>query len=291
MTRKIAILGTGAGAQNVPINDPSWEIWGCARRAGHVIRANRWFEVHRIDGYPPEFAVWWRKVIKDTLSDVPVYMVYPEPGLGNVVDYPLRQIIGRFGSFFLTSSVAYMLALAIDEFAPQGQLAQEGAEIGLWGFNAEYGSEYRQQRAGCRHFLKLAHVLGVKTTVLADSGMAYDPVPYPLWTDDPLQTKLTARLRDAKQQIYIYQQSLEQSRGIKASLHGALAELAMASRGQPSAELQAEGVEGYDPQKRKKQIELQLQQVNGLMQETNKSLTEWNAEAEELGYWMDYLTP
>ena len=199
--RKIALLGTSATSQQAPFDDESWEIWGVSARASHVIRADRWFELHRLDGEPEAFQQAWREQVGQSMGDTPLYMIWPEPDLArNIVTYPVDRIVSRFGSYFLTSTFAWMWAMAIDELRPLDGPPVDG-EMGYWGVDMEYGSEYVEQRAGFRHFKELARFVGIGITQLNTSGLAYDPVPYPMWQDDPLINKLEKRTGISEENI------------------------------------------------------------------------------------------
>ena len=140
--RKIALIGTAPSGKDGPYNDISYEIWGVASRLSYVTRADRWFELHRLAGEPPAFQEGWRKDIKKFSGDIELVMLYPEPDLGpRVTAYPYQRIVDRFGTYFMTSSFAWMMALAIDEMRPSGGKPVDG-EIGIWGVDMEYGTEY-----------------------------------------------------------------------------------------------------------------------------------------------------
>lgn len=207
--KKIALVGTASSGKEAPYNDPSWEIWGVSARANYVTRADKWFELHRLDGEPPGWAAEWRKTLKKFGGDIPaLYMIYPEPDLHhNVVQYPVNYMIEKYGSFFFTSTFSWMMAMAI-EAKPE--------EIGIWGVDMEYGTEYKQQRAGFHHFILLAKSKGIKVTRLATSGMAYEPIPYPMWQDDPILQKNTFRRKQTIETLETLNGSLENTRKLIA---------------------------------------------------------------------------
>jgi len=268
MIRKIAILGTDpVNAADVPIGEPDWEIWGCARRADFVTRAERWYEVHRFEGYTPEFAAWWRDITRRQCVGIPIYMLFPEADLGDVRRYPYEEIAARFGTFFLTSSPAYMLAHAIDEIVPPGErFAPEGSALGVWGMNAEGGTEYRSQRAGLRHFLQLARHLGFSTVLHADGGLIFEPVPYPLHMDDPLIAKL--KLREAK---------------ARKMLDGAANTIAEAEKGITRIKAMAEAGAVSD------ELKIDLERHQFSKNAALATLASKSGEVAEICYWLDYL--
>ena len=120
MPRRIAIVGTASSGCGAPFADESFEIWGVSKRAPYVTRANRWFELHRLDGEPPGWAAGWRKELKADSTDIgELLMFWPEYSLApNVTSYPYARIAERFGTYFMTSTFSWMMALAIDEMRP-----------------------------------------------------------------------------------------------------------------------------------------------------------------------------
>ncbi len=147
---KIGILGTAAHFAKAPFNDPSWELWACNN--GEPPRWDRWFQLHDdgiIDSFPG-YRDWLRAQTK------PVYMQTRNTGVPEALTYPLDTIKAKYGTWFLSSTIALMLALAIEE-SPD--------EIGLWGVDMSDATEYRYQRPGCRFFLQVALMQGIKVTI------------------------------------------------------------------------------------------------------------------------------
>ncbi len=189
--KRIALVGTAPSGKYAPFNDPSWELWGVGMRADYFRNAKRWYELHRLDGEPPQWAADWRALMKPWASECEIYMFYPEPDLGRVVQMDPKPLLAKYGAFFMTSSFSWMMAQAIEEGAQ---------EIGLWGVDMEYGTEYRQQRVGLRHFIEIAKTAGIKVTRVASSGIAMEPIPYPFWQDDPILSKVHLRKATLKEQ-------------------------------------------------------------------------------------------
>lgn len=281
MVRRIALIGTASSGALAPYDDMTWEIWGVSARGLYVTRANRWFELHRLNGEPLDWANNWRAAMRAFTGDIAeVLMLYPEPDLApNVIQYPHKKICERFETYFMTSTFAWMMALAIDEMAPLGRMAAPGNEIGIWGVDMEYGTEYRQQRVGFRHFIGLARQLGIKVSRLASSGLAYEPVPYPLWQDDPLSAKIELRNKNTRGYIETFDKSLRLTRSLIAGTKTTLEEIGRFA------------MPGYDIAARRKSLEKELV---GLMQTSAKlseDIVHWSAVDGEQKYWRDYLNP
>lgn len=277
--RRIALVGTSGSGIKAPFDDKSWEIWGVSARADYVTRANRWFELHRLEGEPKDWANLWRETIKTFSHDVELLMLYPEKDLGPKVSlYPVERITGRFGTYFLTSTFAWMMALAIDEMRPVNGKPIDG-EIGIWGVEMEYGTEYREQRVGFRHFIDLARVLGIKVTRLASGGLAYEPVPYPMWQDDPLLNKLDLRSQETRKNLMEFENSLRITR-------------AMISQNQAiMQELERIGQKGYRKSERLAALQRQTAALMETSAQLSRDITEAEGANEEQRWLRDYLIP
>lgn len=191
--RRVALVGTAPSSIHAPIKDPSWDIWGVGFRGEHMTRVTRWYELHRLAGLAdgPD----WNDLCRKWAEDCEMWMIWPEDFGPSVRQFPAKEIAEKYGTFFMTSSFAWMLAHAIEEMRPDGMRVENGDEIGIWGVDMEYGTEYREQRAGVRHFTALAKALGIKVTLLVNGGVIYEPVPYPFWQDDPLLQKVDYRTK------------------------------------------------------------------------------------------------
>lgn len=223
--KKVALVGTTSSNAYAPIDDPSWEIWGVGFRHENVTRANRWFELHKLEVEGRDWAAEWREHMR-TWNDCQVWMFFPEPDIGiDVVAFDHKPLAETYGSFFMTSSIAWMMALAIEE---------KFDEIGLWGIDLEADIEYRQQRAGVRHFMEVARLKGIRVTTIPSSGIAYQPQPYPFWQNDPIvaKTQLQRRLF-----IERHKQATDQEDAMVVKMHkldGARQELGNILRAKPA---------------------------------------------------------
>ncbi len=257
----------------------SYEIWGVSARAPYVTRANRWFEIHRLDGEPRNWANGWRETVKKFSHDVELMMFYPEPDLGpKVTRYPVERISARFGTYFMTSTFSWMMALAIDEMCPVGEEWSLG-EISLFGVEMEHGTEYREQRAGLRHFMDLARTLGITVVVIANGGLAYEPVPYPLWQDDPMINKLDTRIKWSQEKLANLDVGIKNTRMMMAQNRALLAEFDLSR------------VKGYSRKKRREEIEEELEALRGVSSGTSKEMVQLEGAYEEQQWFRDYLSP
>ena len=277
--RKIALIGTADTGVDAPYDDESWEICGVATRAAYTTRATRWFELHRLDGEGPCWAAGWRANLTKYTDDCELWMMYPEFDLSErVIVYPSEAISERFGTYFMTSSFAWMMALAIDELRPLNGDPVDGV-IGVWGVEMEYGTEYRQQRAGMRHFLDLAKQLGIGVSRLVSGGLAYEPIPYPMWQDDPLQNKLERRNKITIKELARLDKSIRMTRSMLAQNRSVMEELSRADKKE------------YDIKARIEEVEKEYHDLLSTSSDISKSIVGLEAVDREQTWLTDYLQP
>lgn len=121
---KIALIGSAPSSVRLaPYHDPSWKIWGCSPGVyGIAPRVDMWWELHRFEpGQPwfsPEYCQWMSKL------NVPVMMAEVRPEIPTSCALPHEALVAKYGPYFFTSSLAWMMATAIEAGA---------TKIGLWG--------------------------------------------------------------------------------------------------------------------------------------------------------------
>lgn len=214
MAVKIACLGAAPSSRKLaPFGDPEWSIWACSPPNYDLPRVDAWFELHSLA----------RKMSKDNAPyfDVlskhdRVYMNGADPLIGqfpNAIAYPLEDMLKEFGPWFFTSSLAYMLALAI---------MQKPQMIGLWGVDMSATEEYRSQRAGCHFFIREAAKRGIGVTAPPESDILN---PYPLYAyqeQSPLWWKRRARKKEIQQRIAECDHAIQQKQNELWVLRGAV---------------------------------------------------------------------
>lgn len=133
MPKRIACLGSAPSSiRFAPFDDPSWTIWGCSPALyPQARRIDAWWELHRMEEpvigqaglqvpwFSPEYIQWLKQL------RVPLYMATALAEYPTSVAYPIRQMIDKYGPYVWTSSLAYMVILAMED--------PECVEIGMWG--------------------------------------------------------------------------------------------------------------------------------------------------------------
>lgn len=208
---KIAIIGSAPSSVRLaPYTDPTWAVWGCSPGAYGEIPAGRtdvFFEIHRWEpsapGQPnnpankPWFSPEYVRFLE--LHEGPVYMAQQVPTVKNCVVYPFDEMSAEFGPYFWTSSMAYMLALAI-KLRPRA--------IGLWGVDMAAHSEYAFQRPGCQNFMGIAAAMGIKIVVPMESDLLQPPTPYGKIENHPRHVKLLSRRNELAARMAMHQQQV-----------------------------------------------------------------------------------
>ena len=113
------------------------------------------------------------------------------------VRIPFEHLIQKYGPYFWTSTIAYMLAVAIDELAPRAQ-AGEKVALGLWGIDMSSTEEWNYQRPGCQHFVGLAMSMGIQVVLPVESDLMRPPTMYGIGEMNPRHIRLLARRAEAE---------------------------------------------------------------------------------------------
>jgi hypothetical protein len=110
-----------------PFTDPSWQIWTCSgANAGVIPRVDMWFEMHAViemmsapmrPSTEPMFK-WLREqtdrnAFQCVMIDAGTELGGPNDIIPKAIPYPRDEMVQLFGRDWFTSSVAYMMALAI----------------------------------------------------------------------------------------------------------------------------------------------------------------------------------
>jgi hypothetical protein len=196
---KIAILGTAPSSRMLaPFHDTDWQVWatGPANRSA-LPRIDTWFELHPIDWFEaqPKMAEYlaWMAMQPE------LYLQKPDDNYDNGIVYPKDAMLAKYGEFFFTSSIAWMLALAIE---------QQPEEIGLWGVDMAADDEYSGQKSGCHFFIQQARQAGIKVTVPDTSDLLASGGVYGYREASPMYRKLMARRSELAGRIKTAEQTV-----------------------------------------------------------------------------------
>lgn len=191
---KIALLGSAPSSRmEAPFNDPGWEIWSCSPANMDLPRSDFFFEIHAIDTTMQE-SIYKTQHPGQKMSYVDfckqhpaIYMQEKRPEYPGSIEYPKDEMFKKFGPYFWTSSLSYMLALAIDK-KPEA--------VGLWGVDMSASEEYSHQRPGCQYFIQEAERAGINIVVPYGSDILFPHPPYGYREASHMWSKMNTRWKE-----------------------------------------------------------------------------------------------
>lgn len=235
---KIALIGSAPSSIRLaPYADPTWQIWGCSPGVYSVAgRADEWFELHRwepgVIGRPDTQKPWFTPEYVAWMAKKPiVWMNAPVPEIPGSRALPVDDLIDRYGSYFFTSSIAWMFALALERIRAEREAADAAgqprpeAAIGLFGIDMAATEEYGDQRTGCQFFATIAHTLGINLVVPPESDLLLPKPLYGIGESTPMAIKLTERRRELAARIAQAEAMQQNARDQLMFLKGALDDL------------------------------------------------------------------
>lgn len=159
---KVSIVGGCPETEHLaPYNDPEWEVWVLGNQYDRHIsrRVTRVFEIHDdLSGHLAEYPQW----LVDQKLPLIVGKHFPIEA-PHVRVYPEEEANELLGGEYLSSSPAYMIALAILEGAD---------EIAIYGIEmAVDNHEYFKQRPEMYAWIAYAKAKGIKITIPEESTL------------------------------------------------------------------------------------------------------------------------
>jgi hypothetical protein len=199
--KKFAICGFASSSRHrMPVLDPAWEIWCLNQLYRHIPRADREFDIHdkweegNVEG--TDHPRWLKQF------PGPIYMVNPPEDIPTGVRYPIERMVEKFGDYY-TSTVAAMLALAIDEIDRAVEVrareipattAWDGYAIcralyseytiGIFGIDLVVGTEYFHQKACVEYYIGQACGRGIEVFLPPETALCKQQYRYG-WQTEP----------------------------------------------------------------------------------------------------------
>jgi len=185
--KQIVILGTAPSSINLaPLGSPDWEIWACSPGTYHLKdHIDRFFELHRwepgVSWFPPGYVEFLRNF------EGPVMMTAKVESVKNCTLLDVDGLVAKYGPYFFTSSIAWMIAMAIEEGADK---------IALYGVDMGASTEYKDQRLGCQYMCMVAKSLGIEVGVPPESDLLRPAPLYGVCEQSHGWIKQTARNKE-----------------------------------------------------------------------------------------------
>jgi len=238
--REVAIVGMApAGRETIGELPEHCEIWSL--NLGPIAflgdRWHRHFEVHDPDWLKLRPNLKRQGYLDWLATDhgKPVYVPRLDDRIAGAVQYPLREVVDRFGRYlpdgrpliYWQSTVDWMLCLALHEFCREAEQEKRRPEgvLHIVGVDMAMDEEYAHQRPSCEHWLGVALGLGIGISVPQQSDIMKQRVVYGLDTYEPIAKKMAQRKRELQAQLNEASQTEAQARDRKMALRGALDDL------------------------------------------------------------------
>ena len=146
--KRFALCGFAETSRHrIPVDDPSWLMVGLNQLYRHLPRWDVMFDVHHD----------WRACLEGTDHEawlrscgIPVVMLDVEPSVPTSVRFPMERVLAS-GLDYLTSTVAYMLAWAVDHIDREvgaGPLTLQSTMPSIAGARAAMANAYGQYTIG-----------------------------------------------------------------------------------------------------------------------------------------------
>lgn len=209
---KIIILGTAPSSLNLaPVDNPEWEVWSCSPGTYHVPKIDRFFELHRWEPGVPWFSEGYVKFLTEFAG--PVMMTTRVPEVKNCTLLPHEDLVKKYGPYFFTSSIAWMLAMAIE---------QKPEKIALYGVDMGTTQEYKDQRLGCQYFASLARAMGIEVGVPPESDLLRPAPLYGVCEQSHVWIKQVARNKELMTRLQTVESEIQAKSEEKHFLNGAI---------------------------------------------------------------------
>lgn len=210
---KIAVMGSAPSSRQLaPFQDPNWEIWSCSPPNFDLPRVDAWFELHLLDRKlnNPQNGPYVQ-----TLAHHPrVYVVKKDPRVPGGVEFDWKYYVRKYGDWPFTSSIAWMLAHAIE---------QKPDKIGLWGVDMAAAEEYEYQKPGCQFFCWVAENLhNIPVYTPPQSDLRQGPPLYAIREQWPMWGKMVARKKELFERLQKAEQAAEAAERDSVLFRGAI---------------------------------------------------------------------
>jgi hypothetical protein len=237
---KICLLGSAPSSVNLaPFGDPETLIWACSPGTYYQApRVDAFFELHRCEvgqiGKPATQKPWFSPEYVAWMGQQKLVWVAPKalqqwlPHIPSAQPYPIEEMEHKFGTYWWTSSLSYMMAMAIDQILAEREKDpghdNEKDLISLYGVDMAADEEYGYQRAGCQFFMSLAATLGIRVWIPPESDVMRPMPRYAIDESEWWHIKGLERLRELEARQAQAAQTEAAARANKDYLAGAISD-------------------------------------------------------------------
>lgn len=213
---QICLLGSAPSSlQLAPFANPDWAMMGCSPGVyGVAPRTEAWAELHRYEPGQPWFSPEYCQFLAKYPG--PVWMAEERLDIPNAVTLPLDILIQKYSPYFFTSSLAFMMAMAIEAGFKR---------IALYGVDMAAASEYKDQRLGCQFFAVIARAKGIEVGVPPESDLLRPAPLYGVSEVSHARIKAQARRRELEARVVTALATQQSAKDETVFLRGALEDL------------------------------------------------------------------
>lgn len=203
--KRIAICGFASSTRKYIIQaagEPEWELWGLNQLYRHIPRADRWFDIHHN---------WLEETVPGTdhfkwaqECGIPFYTLARHAELPTNVRYPLQAVLDVYKTDYFTSTIPYMLAVAMLEIDAEVmrqtreflRTIRSGEEldaihmsdvirsfygewtVALFGIDLVVGGEYFHEKPCAEFWLGMLAARGIAVAIPPESALCKQIVRY-----------------------------------------------------------------------------------------------------------------
>ena len=211
----IVILGTAQASMNLaPFANDDWNVWACSPGTYNVPKIHRFFELHRWEPGQSWFQPDYIRFLEQ--FEGPVYMSSKVASVKNCTLLPWKELVAIYGPYFFTSSIAWMMAMAIEAGAKK---------IALYGVDMAHNTEYKDQRLGCQYMATIARAQGIEVGVPPESDLFRPAALYGVCEGSHSWIKQTQRSRELAARLNTLEQDMLAKRDEINHIKGAMDDL------------------------------------------------------------------
>lgn len=209
--QRIAMLGFGKSVRECPWQDETWSLWGmngfwrAAEKDFGITAAEErytaWFDMHT-EEYTREYGKqagfgdaqdkWLCR-----MHPFPVYMLGRSDRYPSVWAYPIEEVVALVLRDYFTSTVAYMLAMALYRV----RRGERISEVGLFGVDLVHDEEYGSQRPCAEYWVGRLEDAGVKVTLSEGSAICKQHRRYGYDPDSAIVREMLASMKRKRDQM------------------------------------------------------------------------------------------
>jgi len=213
--KKICIVGTAPDSAGLgPYANPDWQVWACSPGTFQMLpKIDVFFELHRWTPGTDNFPLPYVDFLKN--FDGQVVMSKPVVDVKNCRILDVDALVEKYSPYFFTSSIAWMLAMAID---------QKPEHISLFGVDMSTDGEYAEQRKGCQYFAIIAKSIGIQIGVPPESDLFCPSPLYGVCQTSHSWIKQSAHLQNLKANLASVEATVDSNSRDMHYIRGAIAE-------------------------------------------------------------------